>query len=412
MKDYFEGHKGMHGRMKRRREEFDEVIKRKKMSLDDQITINHYQKAVWDYWSFKYFALKKGDEPKHYQGSILTESRKDYTQEQLEKIYKRNGYKCYTLTLPWFLVWDMYDQLSRKYFKGPAHGEEIEETKEWCDFTDPYKTEEWVSPSKNPLYYWTKAWEYDVSPLEHTDVKEFMRARLKERKKYSQHVVQAKVQQKIEDEATQQRQEEGKKRVEREQNHRNKITKKYIPLETDSSESVCYIIRETERVFTKATNKCNILYIGETSNWISRQKVYANLNNPKNELIIKLHKKFPKLSREQIINRLKDKVVVKRWFLDRGSYEDRLHLEGYLIRRMNPLLNVSKKGFESGGADYKKHKIEGYDIRKGFRVEREERQVALNKRKKRKIWYHSSWSDPAHLRDRLKKGADWVPPSK
>ena len=375
MTDYFKEHKNMHKLMERRREGFEEVMKRKKISIDDQMTINHYRKAVWDYWSSKYFALKKDDEPKHYQGSLLTESRKNYTQEQLAKIYKRNGYKCYTLTVPWFLVWDTYDRLSRKYFKGPAHAEEIEDTKEWCDFTDRFKTKEWTSPSKNPLYYWTKAWEYGVSPLEHTDVKEFMRARLKERKKYSHQVVEAKIKQKMEEEATQQQQRLEAERTEKlkKQEEIEKLrSKRYESIETVARDPAVYILCEKKKIFTKFKNKCNALYVGESLVFSSRASAYQHFHNPNNELVKKLVNKLKK-PKDYIVQRIKDNVKIKVLrFKSMENNDHRKEIEGYLIKRLNPLINSSKRnGFYKRSFIEKKEDEGDYweDVEDTFRTE-------------------------------------------
>ena len=107
-------------------------------------------------------------------------------------------------------------------------------------------------------------------------------------------------------------------------------------------------------------------------NEINRLIKDTDLNQ--SEIAEAVNKKFPKLTKEHIIERLKNKVVVLRWILDRGSYEDRLHLEGYLIQRMKPLLNKANsknREYWNHVTSYKVKKIKGYDIRKGFRVEHE-----------------------------------------
>ena len=54
-------------------------------------------------------------------------------------------------------------------------------------------------------------------------------------------------------------------------------------------------------------------------------------------------KKFPKQTREQIINKLKNNVKVKRLRFTNFQDEDyRKHIEGYLIQRLKPLLNTAK----------------------------------------------------------------------
>ena len=64
----------------------------------------------------------------------------------------------------------------------------------------------------------------------------------------------------------------------------------------------------------------------------------------------KLVKKFPKMTRERIASKLKNNVKVKRLrFKSLHHVGYRRHIEGYLIQRLNPLLNTSK----TNSSDYK-----------------------------------------------------------
>ena len=376
MKDYFKGNERKAHLVEERKKEFDEVIERRKISIDDQITVTHYLRALNDYWTWKYFALKKDDEPRHFQGNALTESRRDYTKEQLTKIYKHKGYECQTVTLPWFIVWDMYDQLARKYFKGPAHKEEIEIQKNAFYFSDNFKAYSWLSPSNNPVYKWIKDWEYNIHPMEFKNLKEFMRARIKVRKKYSKLLVEARVEEKIQEEK---RKEQLKKEEERakilKKQARNEALrdKRYESIEMVAKDPAVYIICERKKIFTKVKNKCNALYVGETVNIAKRASAYSDLNRSNNELVNKLENKLKK-PREDILKKLNKNVRVR--ILRSKTISDDAHrqeIEGYLINRLNPLLNTSKRnGFFNRSFLEKKPSDEDYwaDVEEGYRWER------------------------------------------
>lgn len=348
MKDYFEGNDSKYELVKERKKDFDEVLERKKLSLDDQITIGHYIQASNRYWIWKYFALKKDDEPRHFQGSVLMESRSLYTKEQLAKIYKHKEYECQIVVLPWFIVWDMCDRLARKYYKGPAHGEEIETNDNYNPFPFIKRRTpgEWISTSNNPEYEWKEGWEYSVHPLDFKNLREFMHARLKERKKYSQRVVEAKTEQKIQEKKRKEQleKEEERAKVLQKQVHNEALRdKRYESIEMVAKDPAVYIICEKKKIFTKIKNKCNALYVGETVLLAKRASAYQDLNRSNNELVNKLMSKLKK-PREDILKKLDKNVRVK--ILRSNAINNDAHrqeIEGYLINRLNPLLNTSKR---------------------------------------------------------------------
>ena len=349
MKDYFEGNDTKYELIEKRRKGFDEVLERKKISINDQSIIFNYIQALNKYWIWKFFALKKDDEPRHFQGNVLMESRSLYTKEQLTKVYKHKEYECQTVVLPWFIVWDMYDRLARKYYKGPAHGEEIETYDDYNPF--PFikrrTVGEWISPSNNPEYQWKKGWEYNVHPLEFKNLREFMKTRIKARKKYSKLLVEAQVEEKIREEERQRqlREEEEKAKVLQKQARNEALRdKRYKSIETVARDPAVYILCERRKIFTtKVKNKCNTLYVGESLVFSSRMSAYQDFNKPNNELVNKLANKLKK-SKDYVVRRIKDNVRIR--VLRFKSMEDNAHrreIEGYLIKRLNPLINSSKK---------------------------------------------------------------------
>ena len=355
------------------------VLKKRKVSEDDKSNINILIGALEKEATNTLIKECRFREPLQLYGEIQACEEKVRTKGWSCKV---KGHDMVTETKPWFAAGTLYLKLAKKYYKGNSYKLRIvNDISDVWEHNNPENMRdvsiydhEPKGCSNNDLYRWTEGWEYDVDPIDHKNFKSFMRKRVSKKIKYLPEVIKITLRENAHKDAERRRKEEEIRRRDEQERHDKKMLQKYIPIETDSSVSVCYIIRETERIFTTEKNKCNILYIGETGNWISRQKVYANLDNPKNELVLKLCKKFPKLTKEQIIHRLKNNVIVLRWFLDNGSYEDRRHLEGYLIQRMKPLLNKSNsrnREYWDHVTSYKVKKIKGYDIRKGFRVENE-----------------------------------------
>ena len=254
-------------------------------------------------------------------------------------------YKMVNISTPWFNAYDTMAKLSQKYFKGDSYNKDHKMyTDLWgpdfgIDFSRGKK--EWNTPSDNPLYKWTDDWEYGIHPANHADLRSFMKARIKKRKKYSKALVEAKIKE--------------KERIEKEkadavafqlaEEKRETLLQKYTNAYEDLNEKrgECYVLVEKKRVFTTRKNKANALYAGQTQNYDSRRKKYKDFKDPGNEFVNKLVKKFPKQTREQIINKLKNNVKVKRLKFTNFQDEDyRKHIEGYLIQRLKPLLNTAK----------------------------------------------------------------------
>jgi len=132
-----------------------------------------------------------------------------------------------------------------------------------------------------------------------------------------------------------------KKKQEKREILKQKYSNVYESL--DNKDYECYAICEKEKFFTVNRNKSNCLYIGKTSNFASRRKSYRDFKKPNNEIVNKLVKKFPKKARDGIILKLINNIRVKRFkfkCLQDEKYLD--YVEGYLIQRINPLLNTSK----------------------------------------------------------------------
>ena len=105
-----------------------------------------------------------------------------------------------------------------------------------------------------------------------------------------------------------------------------------------------YVICEKEKKFTSKKNKCNALYVGESKNFEERKKVY--IKNHGNELRRRLWMHlFPKrghvlLEEVVLIEHIKFRTLLSPNFKN-NKYLD--EVEGYLIKRINPLLNKSKR---------------------------------------------------------------------
>jgi hypothetical protein len=120
-------------------------------------------------------------------------------------------------------------------------------------------------------------------------------------------------------------------------------SKRYESIDTVSRDPAAYVIREEKKIFTQVKNKCNTLYIGESLVFSSRVSAYQDFNKPNNELVNKLANKLKK-PKEYIVERLKNNVKIRVFrFKCLESIDHRKEFEGYLIHRLNPLLNTSKR---------------------------------------------------------------------
>lgn len=257
-------------------------------------------------------------------------------------------YKTYTIEVPWFNYYDTMAKLSKKYYKGEAYDKDHVLYNDLLDLFPNFNIQEgWISPSNNPLYRWKQGWEYDVNPLDYTDLRSFIKARLKIKKNYSKEFVKAKLieKQKKEDLAIKEYLEEQRlEKIKKKEELKKLNDKRYKSLDDFVKKPGIYIICEKRKIFSKVRSKCNALYVGESSSYPTRLKAYTNSNKFQNELINKLRKKTGK-TREIIQNKLKDNIRIR--ILQKNKFikndEKRKQIEGYLINRLRPLLNHSKK---------------------------------------------------------------------
>ena len=244
-----------------------------------------------------------------------------------------------TIEVPWYAVTTLLPKIFSKYYKNSWHKIKHTEGSPFEGMIEPIK--KYISPSNNPEYQWTEKWEFGVEPFNHKNLRSFQKARVKEKRKYIKKLVEAREEEKLRLEREEVERIELEKQKERKKILKQKYSNVYETL--DHRDYECYAICEKKKIFTKNKNKSNCLYIGKTSNFASRRKSYRDFSKPNNEIVNKLVKKFPKKARDGIIMKLINNIRVKRFkfkCLQDEKYLD--HIEGYLIQRINPLLNTSK----------------------------------------------------------------------
>jgi len=244
-----------------------------------------------------------------------------------------------TIEVPWYAVTTLLPKIFSKYYKNSWHKIEHTEGSPFEGIIEPIK--KYISPSNNPEYQWTEKWEFGVEPFNHKNLRSFQKARVKEKRKYIKKLVEAREEEKLRLEREEVERIKLEKQIEKKERRINKYSKAYENL--DEKDGECYVICEKNKVFTTIKNKANCLYTGETENFAARRKNYKDFSKPNNEIVNKLVKKFPKMTREKIVSKLKNNIKVKRLkfkSLQHPGY--RKHIEGYLIWRLNPLLNTSK----------------------------------------------------------------------
>jgi len=244
-----------------------------------------------------------------------------------------------TIEVPWYAVTTLLPKIFSKYYKNSWHKIEHTEGSPFEGIIEPIK--KYISPSNNPEYQWTEKWEFGVEPFNHKNLRSFQKARVKEKRKYIKKLVEAREEEKLRLEREEVERIKLEKQREKKERRINKYSKAYENL--DEKDGECYVICEKNKVFTTIKNKANCLYTGETENFAARRKNYKDFSKPNNEIVNKLVKKFPKMTREKIVSKLKNNIKVKRLkfkSLQHPGY--RKHIEGYLIWRLNPLLNTSK----------------------------------------------------------------------
>ena len=336
------------------RNHLEYTLNKKKVSDEDRINIGILLGAIKKEGVNEIIRVARTNEPFRVFADIAEAEENIRT-----KGWKRKVIDCDMVTeeKPWFAAGTLLIKLAKKYYKGNAYTFRIVK-----DIIDPWEKnnlEDMIHPdlyekknpkgfSNNELYKWTKGWEFNIDPLRYKNLKNFMRARVGEQLKYKPEVVKDRLAEKRGKERKIEEEIAFKKQREKEERLHQKYTKAYEDL--DEKDGECYAICEIEKVFTKIKNKADCLYIGETENFAARRKNYKDFSKPNNEIVNKLVKKFPKMTRERIASKLKNNVKVKRLrFKSLHHVGYRRHIEGYLIQRLNPLLNTSK----TNSSDYK-----------------------------------------------------------
>ena len=150
-------------------------------------------------------------------------------------------------------------------------------------------------------------------------------------------------------------------------------SKRYKSFKIMLRDPAVYIICEKKKILTGIRNKCNALYVGESTMMAKRASAYADLKHPNNELVAKLMNKLKK-PREYIIEKLDENFHVRcfKEFKTINNDLQRQEIEGYMINRLNPLLNTSKrKGYFKRSFIEKKEDEGDYweDVEDTFRTE-------------------------------------------
>jgi hypothetical protein len=168
--------------------------------------------------------------------------------------------------------------------------------------------------------------------------------------------------------------EERSKALEKQARIESLRSKRYKSFKIMLRDPAVYIICERKKILTGIRNKCNALYVGESTMMAKRASAYADLKHPNNELVAKLMNKLKK-PREYIIEKLEGNVHVKCYdkkFKTINNDLQRQEIEGYMINRLNPLLNTSKrKGYFKRSFIEKKEDEGDYweDVEDTFRTE-------------------------------------------
>ena len=207
-----------------------------------------------------------------------------------------------TIEVPWYAVTTLLPKIFSKYYKNSWHKIEHTEGSPFEGIIEPIK--KYISPSNNPEYQWTEKWEFGVEPFNHKNLRSFQKARVKEKRKYIKKLVEAREEEKLRLEREEAERIKLEKQREKKERRINKYSKAYENL--DEKDGECYVICEKNKVFTTIKNKANCLYTGETENFAARRKNYRDFSKPNNEIVNKLVKKFPKMTREKIVSKLKN----------------------------------------------------------------------------------------------------------
>lgn len=372
----------------------------KKLSVDNKIFVGQYISARVELGDYIHFQFKKDTEAAHLAYCI----NKEFS-EMDKNIYREGNknYDCVNIETPWFNVFDMWYKLRKKYYKGEAFEQERKHLKQnWFGRTytwpDEIDVETNVAPNYNPVYKWKSGWEYDVDPMDHRNLKSFMKARLEKIRNLKGTVLQEKIKQiklqKEKEEFEKQQKikaeqlKEKEKQLEKKKKLKNMQDKRYTDLKTVAKDPGVYVICEKKKILTKVKNKNNCLYIGESQVLSKRLSSYQDLDNKNNELVIKISKKLKKPV-EEILRKLKDNVHV-RTLRFKSMYKDnqRKEIESYLINRLKPLANSSnynkyaERSFFPDKKEFQEYKEKAKDFFFTEKYEWGDSETLFNRRKK------------------------------
>jgi len=119
-----------------------------------------------------------------------------------------------------------------------------------------------------------------------------------------------------------------------------------------------YVLCEKKEQFTTHKNKCRSLYIGQTKDWFQRSQKYQNIKLKNNEIIRKLAKHFknkiPDMIKKADLRNIDARMLISNNLVDNDYREE---IESYLIKKLNPLLNIAKRDgiFERNYKKFKKN---------------------------------------------------------
>ena len=342
------------------------ILDKKKVSEDDKINVSILLQALDKDAANKIIEEHRISEPFRVFADIIEGEERVRTKEWKRKTV---GYDMITEEKPWFAAGTLLIKLAKKYYKGNAYKFRIvNDIADFWEHNDPKNDLDDHADiydqgpkgfSNNDLYRWTKGWEFDVDPLDHRNFKSFMRKRVSEQLKYKPEVVNVKLAEKQAEERKLEQQRLEAERTEKlkKQEEIEKLRdKRYDLIENVSRDPAVYVLCERRKILTKIKNKCNALYVGESLVFASRVAAYQDFNKSNNELVNKLANKLKK-PKDYIVERIKNNVRIRVLRLKSMENNDhRKEIEGYLIKRLNPLINSSKKNGFFKRSFIEKHK--------------------------------------------------------
>ena len=111
-----------------------------------------------------------------------------------------------------------------------------------------------------------------------------------------------------------------------------------------------YVFCEKKQELTKRKHKCRTLYVGETVDFKKRMDIYLRKDESKpvcfssNDLLAKLNNYLFRINKPLLSSVPFNKIEKRLYTFPKLKDDDyRKEVEGYLINRLNPLLNRTKK---------------------------------------------------------------------